>query len=52
MNNTKANGLQNANFSKISLPGRICAIRIWKTALYSLEGSIESNYMKETAKKN
>ena len=50
MNNTKANVLQNAHFLKISVPGLICAIKIWETALYILEGSIESNYSKETAK--
>ena len=52
MNNTKANGLQNANFLIISVPGLICAIEIRKTALYSLEGHLESNYSKETARKN
>ena len=52
MNNTKANGLQKANFSKISVPGLICAIRMWETALYSLAGPLESNYSEETAKKN
>ena len=52
MNNTKANGLQNAHFWVISFPGRICAIEIRETALYSLEGPLESNYSKETAKKN
>ena len=51
MNTTKANGLQNAHFSIISVPGLICAIGIRKTALYSLEGPLESNYSKETAKK-
>ena len=51
MNTTKANGLQNANFSIISLPGLICGIEIWETALYSLEGPLESNYSKETTKK-
>ena len=51
MNNTKANRLQNAHFSKISVPGHKCARNILKTALYSLESSIESNYSKETAKK-
>ena len=50
-NNTKANGLQNAHFWVISFPGRICAIEIRETALYSLEGPLESNYSKETAKK-
>ena len=43
MNNTKANGLQNADFSKISASGLIFAIKIRKTALYSLEGPLESN---------
>ena len=38
MNNTKANGLQNAHFSEISVPGLICDIEIPSTALYSLEG--------------
>ena len=51
MNNTKANGLQNANFSKISDPGLICAIEIRETSLYSLQGPLESNYSKETTKK-
>ena len=37
MNNTKANGLPNAHFSKISLPGLNRAIKIRETALYSLE---------------
>ena len=40
MNNTKANGLQNAHFSIISVPGLICAIEIGETALYSLEGPL------------
>ena len=52
MNNTKANGLQNAHFSTISLPGLICANKIPETALCSLEGPLESIYSKETAKKN
>ena len=43
MNNTKAIGLQNAHFSKISVPGLICAIEIGETSLYSLEGPLESN---------
>ena len=43
MNNTKANGLQNAHYSKISVRGLICAIQIRETALYSLEGPLESN---------
>ena len=51
MNNTKANGLQNAHFLKISVPGLICAINIREIALYSLEGPLESIYSKETAKK-
>ena len=51
MNNTKANGIQKAHFSKISVPGLICAIRIRKTDLYSLAGPLESNYSEETAKK-
>ena len=51
MNNSKANGLQNAHFSIISVPGRIWANRIRETALYSLEGRLESTYSKETAKK-
>ena len=33
--NTKANGLKNAHFSKISVSGVICAIKIRETALYS-----------------
>ena len=52
MNNTKANGLQNAHFLIISVPGLICAIRIRERALHSLEGPLESNYSKETVKKN
>ena len=52
MNNTKANALQNAHFSIISVPGPICAIEIRETALYSLEGPLKSNYSKETATKN
>ena len=52
MNNTKANGLQNANFLIISVPGLICASKIRETALYSLEGPLESNYSKEAAKIN
>ena len=51
MNNTKANGLQNAHFSIFPIPGPIYAIRIRETALYSLEVPLESNYSKETAKK-
>ena len=51
MNNTKANGLHNANFLKISVPGLIWSIQIRETALYSLEGPLESNQGKETAKK-
>ena len=43
MNNTKANGLRNAHFSKISVPGLICAIKIRETALYSLEDHLKSN---------
>ena len=43
MNNTKANGLQKAHFSIISVPGVICAIENQETALYNLEGPIESN---------
>ena len=50
MNNTKANGLQNANFSIISVPGLMCAIEIRETALYSFKGPLESNYSKETTK--
>ena len=52
MNNAKANGLHNAHFAKISLPGLICAIKIRETVLCSLEGPLESIYSKETAKKN
>ena len=48
MNNTKENGLQNAHFSKISVRGLICANKFRKTALYSLEGSLESNESIET----
>ena len=51
MNNTKPNGLQNAHFSIISVAGLICAIKIRETALYSLEGPLESNYSKKTTKK-
>ena len=50
MNNSKANGIQNAHFSKISVPGLICANKIRETTLYSLEGPLESNYSKETTK--
>ena len=50
MNNTKANGLQNAHFSRISVPGLICPIKIRETDLCSLEGPLESNYSKETVK--
>ena len=50
MNNTKANGLQNAHFSIIRVPGLICAIEMRETALYSLEGPLESNYSKVTTK--
>ena len=46
MNNSKANGLQNAHFSIISVPGRIWANKIRETALYSLEGPLEWNYSK------
>ena len=52
MNNTKANGLQNAHFSKISVSGLISATKTRETALYSLKGPLESNYSKESAKKN
>ena len=52
MNNTKANGLQNAHFSIISVAGLMFAIKMRETALYSLEGRLESNYSKETFKKN
>ena len=52
MNNTKPNGLQDAHFSEISIPGHNCAIKIRKTALYSLEGPLQSNYSKESAMKN
>ena len=38
-------------FQKISVSGDICAIGIQKTALYILEGPLESNYISETAKK-
>ena len=40
MNNSKANGLENAHFSKISIPGLIYVINIRETALYSLEGPV------------
>ena len=43
MNNTKANGLQNAHFLKIAVPGLMCPIEIRETALYNLEGPLESN---------
>ena len=43
LNNTKPNGHKNAHFSKISVPGVICAIKIGETALYSLKGPLESN---------
>ena len=43
INNTKTNGLKNAHFPKISVPGLICAIKVRQTALYSLEGPVESN---------
>ena len=32
---------------KIAHSGRTCANKIWETALYSLEGPLESNLMKE-----
>ena len=51
MNNTKSNGLQNAHFSIISVPGLMCAIKIQETTLYSLEGPLDSNNSKETDKK-
>ena len=51
MNNTKANGLQNDHFSKISVPVLICSIKIWETALNSLVGSLESYCLHETVKK-
>ena len=50
MNNTKANGLQNAHFSRISVPGLIYAIKIQETALNSLEDPLGSNYSKQTTK--
>ena len=43
MNNTKANGLQSGQFLKIAHSGRIWANKIQETALYSLEGPLESN---------
>ena len=49
MNNTKANSLQNANFSKISVTGLICAIKIRETSLYTPECPLESSRTKETA---
>ena len=48
MNNTTANRLQNPWFSKKADSGHTSAIKIRETALYSLEGSIESNCSKET----
>ena len=51
MNNTKANGLQNSQILIIAYPGLISAGMNRKTALYSSEGLLESNYLKETAKK-
>ena len=50
MNNTKANGLQNGQILKIAYSGHTSRNKIRETALHSLEGSMESNYSKETAK--
>ena len=52
MNNTKANSLKRGQFLKIAYSGHSCANKIQETALYSLEGPLESNYSKETAKEN
>lgn len=41
MNNTKANSLQTGQFLKIAYSGRSSRNEIRKTALYSLEGSLE-----------
>ena len=43
MNNTKANGLQNAHYLKIAYSGLISARINQKTVLYRLEGPSESN---------
>ena len=43
MNNTKANGLKNAQILKIAPSGLISAGMNRKTALYNLEGPLESN---------
>ena len=43
MNNTKANGLQNAQILKIAYSGLISAGINRKTVLYSLKGPLESN---------
>ena len=51
MNNTKANSLQTGQFLKIAYSGRSSRNEIRKTALYSLEGSLEWDYSKETDKK-
>ena len=37
MNNSKANGLQNAHFSIISVPGLSCAIEIRETAIATMQ---------------
>ena len=52
MNNTKANGLQNAHISQIANSGHTGAISIRKQAAYILECPLGSDYSKETAKKN
>ena len=52
MNNTKPNRLKNDWFSKNANFGQSSRNKIRETALYILEGSIESNYSKETAIKN
>ena len=51
MNNTEVNSLKTGQLSRHSIYGLICAIRIRETALCSLEGPLESNYSKETTKK-
>ena len=50
MNITKANGLQNGHFLKISVPGLICAITIRGTASYSKQGPSEAKLSTETNK--
>ena len=43
MNNTKTKGHQNANLKISDVPGLIHAITIRETALYRLEGPLESH---------